>query len=107
MDNNGLYKNVRSGGGRQEGDLLLTLDGADTRCYTHITNMELTKHVIDLGVGRIKRAVQMQPIRGTNKPSGNGRGKEADPACFRLWSEWADVDNFYGKPRSVTFVTSF
>lgn len=108
---------VRSGGGgRQEGDLLLTLVGADTRRFRHVTNTELTKLVVDLGIGRIKRAVQMQPIRGTSEPSGNkyvilenvtDEAKKRIPPAFDFGQSGRMWINFYGKPRKCYFCNEF
>ena len=108
-------KYVRSGG-RQEGDLLLTLVGADTRRFRHVSNQELTRLVVDLGVGRIKRAVQMQPIRGTNEPSGNKfvilenvseEAKKRIPPAFDFGQSGRMWINYYGKPRRCYFCSEF
>lgn len=113
-------KYVNRKAGRQEGDLLLTLVHADTRRFRHVSDEELTRQVVNLGIGRIKRGVQMQPIRGTREPSGNKYvilenvnevDKKKIPPSFdfpgprgkggRIWI------NYYGKPRKCYFCNAF
>lgn len=102
---------------RQEGDLLLTLDKADTRRFQKVTDDEITRMIVNLGIGKIKRGVQPQFIPGTRESSGNkflvlGGVKEEDklkiPQCFefpegggRMWI------NFKGKPRKCKFCGKF
>ena len=112
-------KYVRTGL-KQDGDLLLTLVHADTGQFRHISNDEITRLVVDLGIGRIKKGVQMQPIRGTHEPSGNkflvlenvkDEDKKKIPPSFdfprlqgrggRMWI------NFFGKPRRCYFCNEF
>ena len=105
---------------RSVGDLLLTLDKADTLKFRNISDEELTRRIVSLGIGRIKRGVQPQPTPGTREPNGNkyvvlegvkDADKEKIPQCFefpdggggsnRMWI------NYYGKPRRCRFCSEF
>ena len=105
-----------NGNTRKEGDLLLTLDKADTRRFKNVSNEDLTRLIVNLGIGTIKRAVQMQPIRGTREPSGNKyvileNVKEEDrkkiPSSFDFSDENGQINrmwiNYNGKPRRCKF----
>lgn len=120
--NDGISSTIKyvKTGVKQDGDLLLTFVHADTRQFRHITDIELTRMVVNLGIGRIKKGVQMQPIRGTREPSGNkflvlenvkDEDKKNIPPSFdfprvqgrggRMWI------NYYGKPRRCNFCNDF
>ena len=44
-----------------EGELLITLQGADSFPFRNVTDEEITTKIIEMGVGNIKRNVQKQP----------------------------------------------
>ena len=45
----------------RSGELLITLDGADTPLFSSITDEEITKKIVETGIGKIKVPLQRQP----------------------------------------------
>ena len=111
------------GGGANDRDdeLLLTFDRASEFRFRNVTNMDITKKVVEMGIGRIKRDVQLQPDRDfpgqytENKYcilEGLKPGdKQKIPQCF----EFSDKQfgrlimwiNYRGKPRKCKFCAEF
>ncbi len=56
---------------RNPDDLLITLLDADTYPLKTISDEDIHRKIIELGVGKVKRAVQPQFHRGTVEPCGN------------------------------------
>ena len=111
------------GGGAndREDELLLTFDRANDFKFRNITNMDITKKVIEMGIGKIKRDVQIQPDRDfpgqytENKYcilQGLKPGdKQKIPQCFEFFDKhfgrlimWV---NYKGKPRRCKFCGEF
>ncbi len=64
-------KVVHQGRGHNPNDLLITLLNADAYPLKTIPDETIHEKIVELGVGRIKRAVQQQNHRGTAEPCGN------------------------------------
>ncbi len=100
-------------------DLLITLKDADTDRFANVTDEMITKKIVDMGIGSIKKAVRFQAHPGTDCPCGNKffvleNVSEVDrkniPQSFdfldhgnmlRMWL------NYRGKPRRCRFCSEF
>ena len=105
----------------REDELLLTFDRANDFKFQNITNMDITKKVIEMGIGRIKRDAQLQPDRDfpgqftENKYcilEGLKPGdKQKIPQCFefsdRYFGRLIMWINYKGKPRRCKFCGEF
>ncbi len=76
---------------RNPDDLLITLLDADTYPLKTISNEDIDRKIVELGVGRVKKALQQQFHRGTVEPCGNK---------FLVLENVSNADNI---PRSLEF----
>ena len=67
VDENG--ENVRSSGNKKE--ILITLYNANTYRFKNVTDEELHQRIINMNVGRIKRAIDIQKHFDSDLPNGN------------------------------------
>ena len=52
-------------------DLLITLREADSQLFDYVTNEDILKEILNMGIGALKRAPQRQWDKETGGPSGN------------------------------------
>ena len=56
---------------RNPNDLLITLRDADSQFFKHVSNADILREIVQMGVGTVKRAPQRQWDRNTGDPTGN------------------------------------
>ncbi len=56
---------------RSPNDLLITLRDADSHLLRHVTNAQILEKIVNMGIGKIKKAVQRQIHRPSGEYSGN------------------------------------
>ena len=118
VDVNGKIRTERRAA---EDELLITLFGADTDENRNISDEQLYEKIIEMGIGRIKKAIMPQPHRESPDVfTGNkyfvlkGIRKEdiaKIPSCFEFQSQEFGVQriwlNYRGKKRRCNFCSNF
>lgn len=103
----------------RKNEILITLYNANTQRFKDVTDDELHRRIVNMDVGRIKRAVTIQTYQDSNLPNGNkyfvlAGLQEGDlerlPQSFDFHTEegvqrmWL---NYYGKKRKCRFCSKF
>ena len=105
---------------RKAGDLLVTLPKANTDSFSSISDEEINMKIVEMGVGRMKKAVTPQNHQQSNIPNGNKffvleNVKKEDFANIPEAFYFLDPDldqlrmwlNYAGKPRKCGFCSKY